>query len=104
MPERRASERFHSFFSGQVIFNDGESVIDCIIRNISASGAAVEVEGPLGGIPGQVALFITGEDEPRESTLIWKSGNRIGLAFEPGVPKAYAKTPPHYDANELVSG
>ena len=39
MPERRHSHRSRTFARAEIVFNNRASVIDCIVRDISAHGA-----------------------------------------------------------------
>jgi hypothetical protein len=54
--------------------------IDCIIRNMSDSGASLEVENPA-GIPDDVTLLIRPEIVKRNCRVVWRRGRRIGVAF-----------------------
>jgi hypothetical protein len=55
MNEQRATSRRRVFKAGTIEF-DGAAV-DCIIRNLSTSGAALEVARPV-GIPHEITLNI----------------------------------------------
>ena len=55
-------------------------VIDCVIRNISETGAALEVASPL-GIPETFNLVISGDHSSRPCQVAWRKDKRIGVAF-----------------------
>ena len=78
MYERRAQPRKRVFKAGTIEF-DGVGV-DCTVRNISATGAALEVASPL-GIPHEVTLNIRALDERRHGYIVWRKEKRIGIAF-----------------------
>jgi diguanylate cyclase (GGDEF)-like protein len=80
MLERRAKQRGRTLFGGKIVFNGGRSAIDCVVRNLSADGACVQVESPV-GIPDHVVLTVIGESEPRSCIVAWQSANRVGLTF-----------------------
>ena len=55
-------------------------VIDCIVRNMSQSGAALEVESHI-GIPAEFTLLVKPERVKRKCRVAWRSGTRIGVQF-----------------------
>ena len=79
MLERRHNERRRSLLSGRVVFNGRRSVIDCLVRNLSAEGACLQVQS-VAGIPEEFELEIRGEPS-RSVRQIWQSENRIGVEF-----------------------
>ena len=42
MQERRAIARSRTILSGTISFNEGRSVLDCVVRNFSTRGARIE--------------------------------------------------------------
>nr|WP_074832825.1 MULTISPECIES: PilZ domain-containing protein [Bradyrhizobium] len=77
MENNRAAQRHRVLKSGSIEFNGG--VIDCLVRNISETGAALEVASPL-GIPETFNLVISG-DSSRRCQIAWRRDKRIGVAF-----------------------
>ena len=65
MKERRGTSRHRTLRGGTILFNNKKSGIDCLIRNVSESGACVEVDNPVGP-PEQFDLLIAGEDATRK--------------------------------------
>lgn len=80
MDERRRNARHRVFKAGTIEFNRAGGV-SCLVRNLSAQGACLEVESPL-GIPETFALQITGEKGLHRCRLIWRQTKRLGVAFE----------------------
>jgi hypothetical protein len=78
MNERRATSRRRVFKAGTIEF-DGAAV-DCIIRNLSTSGAALEVARPI-GIPHEITLNIRTCNERQHCYIIWRRENRVGVVF-----------------------
>jgi diguanylate cyclase (GGDEF)-like protein len=109
MLERRSSERGRTLLGGQIIFNSGRSTIDCTVRNLSESGASLDVASPL-GIPPRFHLIIAGESEPRECRQAWQSGKRLGVSFvalrseEPEEPEDAINNQPTRQPNDLMRG
>jgi PilZ domain len=78
MDESRIAARHRVLKSGTIEFGGG--AIDCTVRNVSATGAALEVSSPF-GIPTQFTLVSDGQHLPCH--IVWRKENRIGVAFDP---------------------
>jgi PilZ domain len=78
MAERRILPRQRVFKAGTIEF-DGTGV-DCIVRNISATGAGLEVASPA-GIPHEITLSIRSCEIRRHAYIVWRKEKRIGVAF-----------------------
>ncbi|MBA7467930.1 hypothetical protein ES707_03168 [subsurface metagenome] len=79
MDEKRKKHRQRVFKSATIEFHGG--AIDCIVKNISAAGAALEVTSPL-GIPERFDLVIPAEHFRRPCRLAWRKATRIGVEFD----------------------
>jgi hypothetical protein len=79
MSEQRNHLRQRVLKAGTIAF-DG-SGIDCVVRNISATGAALEVESQL-GIPPLFQLVISAERFSQRCRVLWRKEKRIGVVFE----------------------
>jgi hypothetical protein len=55
--------------------------IDCSVRNVSNTGAALDVTSPI-GIPDQFALVLPGEGLPMPCHVVWRKQRRLGVAFD----------------------
>lgn len=78
LENHRAALRHRVLKSGSIEFHGG--VIDCLIRNISETGAALEVASPV-GIPETFNLVISGDHSRRACKVAWRKDKRIGVAF-----------------------
>ena len=65
--------------AGSIEFNGG--VIDCTIRNVSDTGAAIEVASPV-GVPDSFWLVVSGDHTRRHCRVAWRTDKRIGVAFD----------------------
>lgn len=81
--ERRASSRRRTLFSGKIIFKQHSSVFNCIVWNLSETGACLEIES-LVGIPDQFELLVEGADIRADYRVIWRRGKRIGVSLVRG--------------------
>jgi hypothetical protein len=78
--ERRAAQRQRVLKGGSIEF-DGAGV-DCVVRNISATGAGVEIVNPV-GIPHEITLSIPTRDVREHSYIVWRKEKRFGIKFSP---------------------
>jgi diguanylate cyclase (GGDEF)-like protein len=80
MHERRRDHRNRTLKSGRIVFNDGQSVIDCLVRNLSDSGACLQVNSTA-GIPQAFELFVANDSASRPCKIAWHSETRAGIEF-----------------------
>lgn len=82
MVERRiiASRRRRVLKAGTIVFNNGGSTINATVKNISESGALLEVESII-GVPVRFTLLIKANDFKRECRIVWSQERRIGVRF-----------------------
>jgi hypothetical protein len=78
LAQKRAALRQRVLKAGTIEFNGG--AIDCTVRNISETGAALEVASPV-GIPQEFKLLISGT-RSRHCEVMWHRENRIGVTFK----------------------
>jgi len=79
LDNNRVAPRHRVLKAGSIEFNGG--VIDCTVRNISDTGAALEVATPL-GVPDAFWLLISGDHTRRHCRVAWRRDKRIGVAFD----------------------
>ena len=79
MQDRRKSRRQRTLKGGSIVFNYG-AAIDCILRNVSCSGACLLVASPI-GIPDQFEFVLSGDNSGYDCRTHWRSVDRIGVAF-----------------------
>jgi hypothetical protein len=79
MDERRDKARHRVLKAGTIEFGGGG--IDCTVRNVSETGAALEVVTPL-FIPDRFTLFVPSEQLKRPCHIVWRKDKRIGVAFD----------------------
>jgi hypothetical protein len=80
MDEHRQSQRQRILKAGTISFNQAAG-IDCIVRNVSDTGASLEIESPV-GIPNDFTLVINKDDVKRPCRIAWRSARRIGVRFD----------------------
>ena len=78
MEEKRKHPR--SEIDEPAYVSSGGSVMSCTIRNISAEGAAIDVENPA-FVPARFRLVLAKDSSVRECSVVWIQRKRIGLSF-----------------------
>ncbi len=78
--EKRIAPRHRVLKQGRLAF-DGGGAVDCMVRNMSDTGARVEVVSPV-GLPGAFTLVIPSDRFTRRCHAVWSHDKRIGIAFD----------------------
>ena len=83
----RESPRRRTLKTAQVVFNDGGSVIDCLVRNLSPGGALLVLPSVF-GVPEIFELLIDSDGSLRSARTIWKGHGQMGVAFGKAPPRS----------------
>jgi len=78
-PEKRALYRHGVLKAATIEF--GGSAIDCTLRNLSATGAALDVPSPV-GIPDNFDLVVSSDALRFACRVVWRKAERIGVRFD----------------------
>ncbi len=78
MEERRKHPRTE--INEPAYVSSGGSVISCVVVNISADGAAIDVPNPA-FVPPHFRLVMARDSSVRECSIAWIQKNRIGVSF-----------------------
>ncbi|GEP05429.1 PilZ domain-containing protein [Methylobacterium oxalidis] len=96
MSEHRRETRQRVFLKGRIIFNNGASSLDCLVRDLSSSGARLALSETT-TLPDSFDLFIPQKDRTFRAQLRWRRPDGIGITFvdeqarpEPAAPQAPA--------------
>jgi hypothetical protein len=79
MDPHRSAPRRRTLKAGSI--ESGGGVIDCIVRNVSETGAALEVVSPL-FIPDRFTLTVPTDQLMRRCHIVWRKQKRIGVVFD----------------------
>ena len=79
MNEHRIAPRRRMFKAGTIEFGGGG--IDCTVKNLSDTGAALEVLSPL-YVPDRFTLLVPTDQFKRRCHIVWRKERRIGIAFD----------------------
>ena len=78
--ERRSDQRHRVLKGGTLHFNKGYSSLECVVRDLSATGARIQM-GETFGVPSRFTMSISGETTRIEASLRWRTARNIGLNF-----------------------
>jgi hypothetical protein len=78
--DKRTHPRHRVFKSGRLAFHSGGGV-DCTVRNISPSGARLDVASPI-SLPRSFMLLIEANHFKRLCHTVWSHDTHIGVAFD----------------------
>ncbi len=79
--DRRKEMRHRVFKGGKLTFNRGYGALECVVRNLSASGARLRF-GETSGVPARFDLQIAGEPGIRSAQVRWRSLTDAGIEFD----------------------
>ena len=80
MPERRSSTRQKSFLQGRIYYNNRRASVDCLVRDISDTGAKLVFSGAV-TIPDVVEIYLSNKEEVRRARVQWRRGDEAGIDF-----------------------
>jgi hypothetical protein len=80
MSDKRSASRWPSCLKGKLLADDGR-VIDCLVRDFSASGAKIELPAST-KLPNTIDLFFPLRQETFRAHVRWRGDKEIGLTFE----------------------
>jgi hypothetical protein len=99
--ERRSALRQRSFLQGRIYYNSRRSSVDCLVRDISDTGAKLKFSESI-TVPEAMELYIPNKDEFRRARVQWRVGNDMGIAFGDDVETAAAGPSPEFDVTARI--
>jgi hypothetical protein len=75
----RSIPRTRAFKGAKIVFREHSATLDCVVRDLSESGARLAFPSSL-GIPETFDLAIPGMS-PRRCRLVWRKASQIGVMF-----------------------
>jgi hypothetical protein len=79
MVETRIAPRYRVLKAAKIEF--GGVTIDCAVRDLSTTGAALEVPSKM-GLPGRFTLVVPDDGLHLPCHVVWRKEFRIGVAFD----------------------
>jgi two-component system cell cycle response regulator len=78
--DRRRDQRQRVLKRGQIIIPSLNGIIDCNVRNVSASGAALRIDATV-AVPLRFELLIAGAAGKQQVQVKWQAGRDIGVEY-----------------------
>ncbi len=78
--ERRTSIRKRALLGARIVYNNRQTTPDCVIRNLSETGAMVDVSETI-ALPPQFDFEIPQRASACKARLRWRMGARAGIEF-----------------------
>ena len=80
MIERRETTRDKVIYGGVASLDQRGATRDCVVRNISDSGASIEF-GSIAGVTPNIGLTIARKGRSYQARVVWWRANTVGVAF-----------------------
>ena len=88
--ESRNARRQRVLKGGKIVFNNHGSVVDCTIRDLSATGAKL-VCRDFQAVPDEFELVTMGDNQIRSAIVKWRKADMIGIDFTTEARRAPAR-------------
>lgn len=85
MDNKRGAPRQRVLKSGKIVFAGGSFSVDCTIRNLSATGARLQVPTTV-AIPDHFTLVDVHAGKRHMVTVVWRKADLIGVHFDTPQP------------------
>ena len=102
MSEHRRETRQRVFLKGRITFNNGASSLDCLVRDLSPTGARLAMSETT-TLPEAFDLYIAQKDKTYRATLRWRREDGVGVAFPEAVAAAAPASVPAESAGTDAS-
>lgn len=79
--EKRVAPRRNTMIEATIVFDGGRSRVPCIIRNLSESGAKLEVATGVSRIPRTFDLVVA-KVRPQACVVVWRTLRELGVQFQ----------------------
>jgi hypothetical protein len=80
MRERRRATRQRSFLQGRLFYNKRRNSVDCVIRDISETGARLKFSAAV-TVPEALELYVPNKDQIYRVRVEWRHGEEVGVTF-----------------------
>jgi hypothetical protein len=81
MTEKRREPRKRTFLKGRIVFNSGSSSMECLVRDMSASGARIALDETM-LLPEHFTLEIPQKDRTFTAALRWRHEDGVGVLLD----------------------
>lgn len=81
MDERRNAGRVRTFLRGRIIYNNRAATVDCLVRDLSESGARLALSKGV-ALPETFELSIPHREATYRCVLRWQRPGEVGVIFD----------------------
>src|SRR3954452_22989390 len=90
--DQRVAPRMRTLIAARISFNNGQSALDCLIRNLSDTGAKLIVSAAV-TLPECFDLIVPQKSLTRRARIAWRRGEAIGVRFDDDAPRSENGSP-----------
>ena len=90
--EKRWAQRKSGLIAGLIVYHPVKAPVECVIRDISATGARIEVasnwsDGINSGqdVPDEITLLVRHDKIEVDCVVVWRKTKQIGVRFKGGM-------------------
>src|SRR5947209_11123410 len=88
----RRAARVRMFVGGRIVFNEGAYSYNCVVRDMSESGARVEIPAAR-LIPRRFYFLTSKEEDAYDSELVWRTHSMAGVKVRQAIDIASCQDP-----------
>jgi len=81
MQERRRQQRRKTYLGGRTVFHQSYCAIDCLVRNLSQTGARLVFVDGEWILPSVFDLVIPHKGDTRTARIVWRKQADVGVRF-----------------------
>ncbi|MBC8035902.1 MAG: PilZ domain-containing protein [Rhizobiales bacterium] len=78
--EHRIAKRLKVLKDGKIVTLNFQSVVDCCVRDISATGAKIRCHDQA-AVPTEFRLMLPGDNTIRDARVVWRRQELLGVLF-----------------------
>lgn len=86
-PSQPRAERVRSLLRAQAVYNNGNATVDCVVRNLSDTGARIETPNQT-ALPAEFDLHIPHKARTYRARIVWRKAAEAGVRFVENAPRA----------------
>jgi len=77
---KRRSPRLRTLKGAKILYRNGWGIVDCVIRDMSETGARLVCKDTA-AVPGEFSLLFINEDMVRDARVVWRREDLLGITF-----------------------
>ena len=83
MDEKRKERRSRTFLASKILLSGRDTVLDCLIRDLSTAGARLKVD-EVALVPAKfdIEIATSGGTRRHRCRVVWRRPTEIGVVFE----------------------